>query len=614
MDSDSGRSGDGDGGVLKEEKRSDDETHHQKKETIVEEPPIASTEKSIETRPITSSPKNAKVDDQLETTKAQMGEVREENQRLKMRLNKIMIEYRALEMQFHNMVKQETEKNNVDHNDDNNHEEIMVESDLVSLSLGRVPSNNIQKNEEKVNKVSKLALNNDDGEFKQELALGLDCKFETSKSGSTTDGLPNQNSSPVNSCEVVPTKDEETGVTWPPSKTLNNDKTARDAAEDEVSQQTPAKKARVCVRARCDTPTMNDGCQWRKYGQKIAKGNPCPRAYYRCTVAPSCPVRKQVQRCVDDMSILITTYEGTHNHTLPLSATAMASTTSAAASMLLSGSSTSHSGSIPSSQTNNNLHGLNFYLPDGSKSNQLYLSNPALSSQHSHPTITLDLTTNQSSNPSSSSPFVRFNSNYNNNSQLPRYPSSTSLSFSSPESNTMHWNSFLNYATTQNQQPYNNNRNPNINNLNTLNFGRQQNTMESIYQTYMQKNNGLPTDSTITAATKAITADPTFQSALAAALSTLIGNNTQQQGNHQNQTVGENLSQKMKWAEMFPVSSSSLPSSSSKVIGCASSFLNKTVPVNSQTGSLMSLSPSLPFATTKSASASPPGNNSDNSN
>ncbi|XP_072996403.1 WRKY transcription factor 44-like isoform X1 [Typha latifolia] len=65
-----------------------------------------------------------------------------------------------------------------------------------------------------------------------------------------------------------------------------------------------------------ESDVSGDGFHWRKYGQKVVKGNSYPRSYYRCT-SPKCNVRKYVERASDDSGSFITTYEGTHNHDMP---------------------------------------------------------------------------------------------------------------------------------------------------------------------------------------------------------------------------------------------------------------------------------------------------------
>nr|QCV57337.1 WRKY transcription factor [Fagopyrum tataricum] len=80
---------------------------------------------------------------------------------------------------------------------------------------------------------------------------------------------------------------------------------------------------------RGETYPPSDSWAWRKYGQKPIKGSPYPRGYYRCSSSKGCPARKQVERSRVDPTMLIVTYAGDHNHSLPASKQHHSSTSAA---------------------------------------------------------------------------------------------------------------------------------------------------------------------------------------------------------------------------------------------------------------------------------------------
>ncbi|XP_022751909.1 probable WRKY transcription factor 72 [Durio zibethinus] len=485
--------------------------------------------------------------DELESAKAEMGEVKEENERLKMMLEQIQQDYKSLQLRFFEILQQGVAKKPTDSSAPSHNGEA-PEPELVSLSLGRSSTDS-----KKVEKTTSSSKTKNVPEIKAGLTLGLDSKFQLS-----TEIVSNP--SPENSSEEP--KEDDAGETWPPSKT---EKTTRNGDEDQVTQQSHVKRARVSVRARCDAPTMSDGCHWRKYGQKISKANPCPRAYYRCTVAPGCPVRKQVQRCSEDMSVLITTYEGNHNHPLPVSATAMASTTSAGASMLLSGSSISQRPGLSSTATSTlttELNGLSFSLHDNSRAGRFYLSN---FTSPLFPTITLDLTASPSC---SSNYFNGFSTNFPTTARFP----STNLNFSSSESNilpTVWGNGYPAYGAT----PYNQTHSGN------LNLGNQQclASQKSLTETL----------------TKAITSDASFLSVIADAISSMVGSSAKP-GDQTDRTV-ESFGQSLMQAI-----SQNLLTQNGKESSSAPSYFQGLTSLSAQTGS--SLQSSLTFPIFNSAS------------
>ncbi|KAF4347601.1 hypothetical protein F8388_024395 [Cannabis sativa] len=138
-----------------------------------------------------------------------------------------------------------------------------------------------------------------------------------------------------------------------------------EAFATEMSGATRAiREPRVVVQTTSEVDILDDGYRWRKYGQKVVKGNPNPRSYYKCTNA-GCTVRKHVERASHDLKSVITTYEGKHNHDVP--AARNSSHVNSGPSMQLQGSASTamqshvHRPEPSSQQLHNNMGRLSSY-------------------------------------------------------------------------------------------------------------------------------------------------------------------------------------------------------------------------------------------------------------
>ncbi|CAK9179318.1 unnamed protein product [Ilex paraguariensis] len=301
---------------------------------------------------------------ELGVLQAELNRLNTENHRLREILNQVNKNYNTLQIHLATLMQhhQDPKPKNTDQEHDckvegsphNGHGGLMVPRQFMDLKracVAETDEHSLSSSEGRSHERSRSPVNKTDKEF--------------SIRENGRDGSPEQGSQD-----------------WGPNKVPRLNHPLKNV--DQEATEATMRKARVSVKARSEAPMISDGCQWRKYGQKMAKGNPCPRAYYRCTMATGCPVRKQVQRCADDRTILITTYEGNHNHPLPPAAVAMASTTSSAARMLLSGSMPSGDGLMNPNFLARTL------LPCSSNMATISASAP-------FPTVTLDLT--QSPNP-----------------------------------------------------------------------------------------------------------------------------------------------------------------------------------------------------------------------
>ncbi|CAA7389519.1 unnamed protein product [Spirodela intermedia] len=186
---------------------------------------------------------------------------------------------------------------------EHNHPKPQTSKRFQSTSQGRSASDGYGRDD------GAQPLTNDESEGRVESASEVGCSITDSYSGKaltnvelTTEQAYNTQIGTSESCGFGRAVCEEEG---PDERSSKGRGTTKALPESHTVVQTSP-----------ESSATGDGYQWRKYGQKVVKGNPYPRSYYKCS-APKCNVRKHVERAWDDPNSVITTYEGKHNHEIP---------------------------------------------------------------------------------------------------------------------------------------------------------------------------------------------------------------------------------------------------------------------------------------------------------